>query len=411
MSSKNSSTPSNQGSLRGKSPNSKSLQVEGNSYEEVIPHLFRPFRLAQKARNDDEEETASETSVSDDSESSSSFEAGHAHHHHHDEHKKKLALRGQLLWKQLLQTRSKVSHGIPGSTYNVSVRDETQAQKAAMLETLQSSIVIMDGNNDACQKVLDQFPGAAVCTISDTFVAALKRHTPAFHATVADFNNNLSYAMQSKNLSNLVAQDKHQTNQSKAALSPQDHNDHEDYTHSLQYQLTHELNVTLSTTIGGGGPVEYQGSFMQTETTVPQPPHVDYEWDILQDPVERERLHLSFFSLTDQGMFLQVWPTAQRTATTNNDHHDEVVVVPGILLFIPLGSLLCMPSDTVHAGGFRSCPHTKNLRFHLYVATHGATLPDHQNNRYTEPNDHSRELAERYQNHPQIDQLCQILFV
>jgi hypothetical protein len=51
------------------------------------------------------------------------------------------------------------------------------------------------------------------------------------------------------------------------------------------------------------------------------------------------------------------------------------------------------------------------LRFHLYVATHGATLPDHQNNRYTEPNDHSRELAERYQNHPQMDQLCQILFV
>eukprot|EP00980_Cylindrotheca_fusiformis_P030732 scaffold25323_cov113-Cylindrotheca_fusiformis.AAC.1 len=104
------------------------------------------------------------------------------------------------------------------------------------------------------------------------------------------------------------------------------------------------------------GAEEYLGSFLTTETSMPQPPHVDYTWQIL-DQYSRDDLKLGFFPLTSEGMFLQVW---QR-----NDTMEEI---PGEIIFVPYGKLLVLPADTIHGGGYRTAPLDSgvngNLRFH-----------------------------------------------
>ena len=52
---------------------------------------------------------------------------------------------------------------------------------------------------------------------------------------------------------------------------------------------------------------ELLGSFLTTEKSVSQPPHVDYTWEIL-DRYSPEDLKVGFLPLTKEGMFLQVWP-------------------------------------------------------------------------------------------------------
>lgn len=155
---------------------------------------------------------------------------------------------------------------------------------------------------------------------------------------------------------------------------------------------------------------EYLGSFLTTDVTVPQPAHVDYTWEVLEDD-HGSTLSLGFFPLTEEGMFLQVWP-----------RNDEIQEIQGELVFIPLGRLLVLPASTIHGGGFRTTPYYKkndqgqargNLRFHLYMArgNKGSRLPTHQTNKYTEPYDKRRELCERYVNTCYMEQLQRYLFL
>ena len=44
---------------------------------------------------------------------------------------------------------------------------------------------------------------------------------------------------------------------------------------------------------------------MRTESTMYQPAHVDYEWQILQE--YSKKLFLAFFPLTEEGAYLQLW--------------------------------------------------------------------------------------------------------
>ena len=97
--------------------------------------------------------------------------------------------------------------------------------------------------------------------------------------------------------------------------------------------------------------------------------------------------------------------------------------IPGRVIFIPYGKLLVLPAHTIHGGGFRTTPITTtnqqqyqeeedgNLRFHLYIARNQAKLPQHQTNKYTEPNDKSKELSYRYVDSPLMNELLDCLFV
>jgi hypothetical protein len=46
---------------------------------------------------------------------------------------------------------------------------------------------------------------------------------------------------------------------------------------------------------------EYLGSFLSTESSCPQPPHVDYTWEILKEHEDQKSLKLGFFPLTEDG--------------------------------------------------------------------------------------------------------------
>ena len=197
-------------------------------------------------------------------------------------------------------------------------------------------------------------------------------------STVADFNDNLFYHMQQERGLRHFA--------------------------GLNADHVDELEATLNAN-------EYLGSFLTTKSSLPQPPHVDYPWEVLSEHADNDSLRIGFFPLTKEGMFLQVWPTVELPppATT------EPEPIEGQVIFIPHKKLLTVPASTIHGGGFRTTPHTNhtsgNLRFHLYIATKQATLPAHQTNKYTEPSDRRKELSRRYVDSKHMDVLLKHLFV
>lgn len=164
---------------------------------------------------------------------------------------------------------------------------------------------------------------------------------------------------------------------------------------------------------------EYLGSFLSTEASLPQPPHVDYTYEVLREHERDNTLRLGFFPLTQDGMFLQVWPTATRLDDSNNNNansQQRQQEVEGQMIFIPLGKILIIPASTIHGGGFRTSSLEQagcygNLRFHVYVATEDALLPAHQKNKYTEPGDKTRELSRRYVDARHMPTLLEYLFV
>jgi hypothetical protein len=91
-------------------------------------------------------------------------------------------------------------------------------------------------------------------------------------------------------------------------------------------------------------------------------------------------------------------------------------VIEGEVIFIPFGNVLLLPANTIHGGGFRTSSMKDdgpngNLRFHVYVARNGVDLPEHQTNKYTEPNDRRKELSERYIDAPYLSNLVDGFFV
>ena len=215
-----------------------------------------------------------------------------------------------------------------------------------------------------------------------------RKHAPDLGnmSTVADFNDNLFYHMQQER--GLKHFD---------GLSPSN---------------VQELENTLQAN-------EYLGSFLTTKSSLPQPPHVDYPWEILEKHAANESLKIGFFPLTEEGMFLQIWPTASPS-------QDRSIEIEGQIIFIPHGKLLIVPASTIHGGGFRTTAleekgdhgnkhvnsgRSGNLRFHLYIATNRASLPAHQTNKYTEPCDRTKELSRRYVDSKHMQVLLDNLFV
>jgi len=91
------------------------------------------------------------------------------------------------------------------------------------------------------------------------------------------------------------------------------------------------------------------------------------------------QLFIAFMPLTSDGMFLQLWKK------------EEMV---GRLVFIPFGSVLIVPIDTLHAGGMCSSSSTGNIRMHFYIYINSAkTIPS---------NKHTNAYQTHYHNHPDI---------
>lgn len=262
---------------------------------------------------------------------------------------------GRSLWKKILHRN--VDTTIKASSYS------------ELLASLSSIIILDDEKRE--RDWLDRF-GGRLSDVSLELLEGLRTHAPDPNkmSTVADFNDNLFYHMQQeRGLRHF------------AGLNPE----HVD-----------ELETTIKAN-------EYLGSFLTTKSSLPQPPHVDYPWDVLEE--HSQSLRIGFFPLTPDGMFLQVWPTV-----------DKAKAVEGQIIFIPHGKLLTVPASTIHGGGFRTTCHQAsttrgNLRFHLYIATHEATLPAHQTNKYTEPADRTKELSRRYVDSKHMGVLLEHLFV
>ncbi len=242
---------------------------------------------------------------------------------------------------------------------NLQLSQELLSSNDPLVRAL-SSIRLLD-SQESSQPWLNRFDGELYNISRDLLEQVASKSPNQFAARVADCNENLFYEMQTrKGLAHLGLED----------IS----------------------SVVLAE--------EYLGSFLTTESTVPQPAHVDYTWETINDS---SNLNLGFFPLTNEGMFLQVWP--------RNDDVDQIF---GELVFIPEGRLLVLPASTIHGGGFRTTPYNDhgNLRFHLYMARgKGSKLPPHQSNKYTEPYDKRRELCERYVNTHHMELLQKHFFL
>ncbi len=231
------------------------------------------------------------------------------------------------------------------------------------------------------------------------FLQTLRQCVPAFNARVADFNDNLFYDMQNQYGLNHLLSKQHNCDFNN------DLNPHIKFSSQSSQNLDDVIYHTLQCD-------QFLGSFMATETTVPQPAHVDFTWERLEQ--FGQDLRIGFFPLTSDGMFLQVWKR-------NDDMREKNIY--GEIIFIPFGKILTLPATTIHGGGFKSTTATKrqqqqqhqlygNLRFHVYLAHNHTRLSKNQTtNKYTEPNDKTKELADRYVDSPTMKELQDSLFV
>lgn len=285
---------------------------------------------------------------------------------------------GRFLWKKILRDDIDVRISDDNKKTDASVSSE-------LLASL-SSIIVLD-DEERKQDWLDRF-GGQLSKVSQELLEGLRKHAPNLNkmSTVADFNDNLFYHMQpERGLAHF------------GGLNPSN---------------VEELEAVLQAN-------EYLGSFLTTKSSLPQPAHVDYPWEVLENHSEDRNLKIGFFPLTKEGMFLQIWPTV-------GPSEDPSIEVEGQIIFIPHGKLLTIPASTIHGGGFRttelrdknvfnsqrgSGDDGGNLRFHLYIATNQISLPAHQTNKYTEPRDRTKELSRRYVDSKHMKTLLQNFFV
>lgn len=265
------------------------------------------------------------------------------------EHEKNnLISKGQKIWKSLL-TNTLLN--------NACLSDQDQKIADILL-----GIRILDSSDH--QNWLTEY-GAHLYNIPEELLKRLEERAPKiFHARVMDFNENLCYSMQTE----------------------------------LGLECLGMSSDPLKSIIKSS---ELLLSFMSTEKTNPQPAHVDFTWDFLRE--NAENVEIGFFPLTQDGMFLQLWPRVDDISRS----------VIGEVIFIPYGKLLTVPSGTIHGGGFRTSseytPHG-NLRSHIYISKEQAHLGRFQTNKYTEPHDPSRELSERYIDCQSMPELTRYLF-
>lgn len=258
--------------------------------------------------------------------------------------------------------------------------------KEKTIQKVLASIVVMDDDRQERQnvrRVLETYNGKLIDVGERILGALCSAAPPKFAARVGDFNDNLFYQMQEvgRDIRSIISHNNVIISETSGE------------TELLLDQQISELEDSLRSALGDEN-VTYTGSFMQTEETIYQPAHVDYDWQVLRE--RRGELFIAFFPLTPEGAFVQLW--------NDESEQGEMPTVHGTVVFIPYGKIFIVPSDTVHGGGFKRGVGG-NLRFHLYLAVGGADLPKHQTNKYTEEHDRRRELADRFLDSPCLDML------
>jgi len=270
------------------------------------------------------------------------------------------------------------AQAIMKSTRSVDLKELKTTTFLHLIEAIESTIVIMEDENDAAQELLESFNGK-ICGTSDSLIDELKRRSPKkFTAKVGDFNDNLEYAMQN----------------GRGLLSGDENRNDNEHFKKLIIDFESSLRIALDC---GDKEISYQGSFLHTEKTMPQPAHVDFTWETLE--LQKENLFLAFFPLTRDGMFLQVWKEVGSQEETSY----------GKVVFIPYGKMLILPSDTIHGGGFKSS-YNGNLRYHLYIAIRGTSLPTFQNNKYTEKHNRGLDMSDRFKDALGLNELVGSIF-
>ena len=296
-----------------------------------------------------------------------------------------------------------------------------------------SSIVVLSSSScPRARALLDDHDGHLI-DIRPRILDGLRDAAPSrLAARVGDYNENLFYEMQDPNrdVGSIILEGRRRRRSGGGLEGDDDDEDSirrdvEAFDSSIRHSLRRDK-------------VSYRGSYMTTERTMFQPAHVDYDYDILRR--HGRRLYLSFFPLTEEGAFLQLWrdPIVRGEKEEEDGENDGDgddgreeertrrrsigdAVVEGTVVFIPYGKMLMVPSDTIHAGGFRRGPGG-NLRFHLYIALDGEddeveevgeggiALLDHPVNKYTERHDRRRELCERFVDSDGLDCLLGFFF-
>lgn len=279
-------------------------------------------------------------------------------------------------------------------------------------KALSSIVVLSSSSCPRARALLDDHDGHLI-DIRPRILDGLRDAAPSrLAARVGDYNENLFYEMQAPNrdLGSIILEGRRRRRRSGGGGSGGglecDDGDEDSIRRDVE-----AFDASIRNSLRRDK-VSYRGSYMTTERTMFQPAHVDYDYDILRR--HGRRLHLSFFPLTEEGAFLQLWrdpvvgggeKEEEREKTSRDDDGDAVV--EGTVVFIPYGKMLMVPSETIHGGGFRSGPES-NLRFHLYIALEGEddeveevgeggiALLDHPMNKYTERHDRRRELCERF---------------
>mmetsp|Transcript_14256 Transcript_14256/g.29567 ORF Transcript_14256/g.29567 Transcript_14256/m.29567 type:complete len:301 (-) Transcript_14256:2169-3071(-) len=157
---------------------------------------------------------------------------------------------------------------------------------------------------------------------------------------------------------------------------------------------------------------EFYLSFLKSSSSVAQDPHIDFNWEIVQQPTQEssqdsslnnrnsprhrklpymERVpFVSFFPLTESGMQVEVWK-ARANHSDYIDGEDD-----GVLVHIPMGVLFMVRGDVVHAGGFMASGEATaksrgDPRGHLYIYRNtGEVHATNLSNTYTLPSSSAR---------------------
>ncbi|KAL3789056.1 hypothetical protein ACHAWO_004613 [Cyclotella atomus] len=284
-----------------------------------------------------------------------------------------------------VKDRVNTSSDVDAAFFGIEVPENNELVRQAL-----SSIVVLNSSSDhQVQSLLDTHNGHLL-DIGTNLLDALREAAPAqLAARVGDFNENLFYEMQGhkKDVEAIISDNQ------RDAIGSVLQKDIDIFETSLRRLLNHNS-------------LTYRGSFMRTEQTVYQPAHVDYDYPVLHE--HGKKLFLAFFPLTAEGTFLQLWD--------NSDHDNNAQTVEGKVVFIPFGRMLIVPADTIHGGGFKK-GEAGNLRFHLYIElmdddnhAEDDALLLHPMNKYTEENDRSRELCERFVDADGFDHLLGVFF-
>ena len=355
-----------------------------------------------------------DNSISDDARSESPLTIDDVHDHEVAKHTPQDDAVNQLLSTPSTARRYHFNFNQHKSQFELNSPSNHKQQQTSHEKQLQatlSSILILDSpTNPRVESLLSSYNGQLI-PIGTHILLGLRNAAPtSLAARVGDYNENLFYEMEKKDM------DLESIIRASTTSTSTTNNNGLDVS-TLQQELT-SFETTLRQTLQYEN-ISYRGSFMQTESTMYQPAHVDYDYSILSK--YGSKLFLAFFPLTEEGAYLQLW---QDDENVSIDDPRE-----GTVVFIPYGNMLIVPSDTIHGGGFKR-GEGGNLRFHLYIEiledeevvvedrgveekkedTNNIALLDHPMNKYTEKYDRRRELCERFVDANGLDKLLGVFF-